>query len=192
MYIIERDQPVVVTDVLIEATSYEVENNSFTWSVSEDGNVILENTSGLTVEIAQNVRYFDGLSEMLTTSRDSSRVPVDSGDLVTKSFVSSWDATPDLGVVTGDSSGAVAEGEPENPSNLSSVTAAQFVTDETYGTVIDVDSGPLPEEERPLASVLVLLTLIVATERSTWVESSRGRRCRLISGYSMETISGST
>ena len=83
---------------------------------------------------------------MLTTSRDSSRVPVDSGDLVTKSFVSSWDATPDLGVVTGDSSAAVAEGEPENPSNPSSVTAAQFVTDETYGTVIDVDSGPLPEE----------------------------------------------
>ena len=70
MYIIERDQPVVVTDVLIEATSYEVENNSFTWSVSEDGKVILENGSGLTVEIAQNVRYLDGLSEMLITSLD--------------------------------------------------------------------------------------------------------------------------
>ena len=38
------------------------------WSITTDGKVVLEDDSGLIVEIAQNVRYYDGLSELLVVS----------------------------------------------------------------------------------------------------------------------------
>ncbi|MDB2434927.1 hypothetical protein N9W66_12400, partial [Luminiphilus sp.] len=104
--------------------------DTFDWSITAEGRVVLARLDGLVIELAQNVRYADGLSELIVVSRDSAAQPLDSGNLlpVMQSYV--FDTLPDQGIVN----------TPDQQ------TVVSLVTDDQFGEVLEVNAVPLPLE----------------------------------------------
>ncbi|MDA9950863.1 hypothetical protein N9D28_02060, partial [Luminiphilus sp.] len=104
--------------------------DTFSWRITAEGRVVLARLDGLVIELAQNVRYADGLSELIVVSRDSAAQPLDSGNLlpVMQSYV--FDTLPDQGIVN----------TPDQQ------TVVSLVTDDQFGEVLEVNAVPLPVE----------------------------------------------